>query len=157
MKPARPITAPASGDQPPESPIRQRQAPIEIGGDGIVFTFRVIPELPAIARASMAVHIVADAVGPSSSDTLGFLRMSAANARAFLTNLRDESSPIVATGTRTAQCRSNLRARTPGLSVVGKPGQRNDLHRWVIDWRLDLETAADELSCRSGRLGHLRQ
>ena len=60
VNPAQPAAAPASGDQPPESPIRHRQTPIEIGGDGIVFTFRVISELPAIARASMTIHIVAD-------------------------------------------------------------------------------------------------
>jgi hypothetical protein len=34
--------------------------PIEIGGSGITLAFRVIPELPAIARASMTIHIVAD-------------------------------------------------------------------------------------------------
>jgi hypothetical protein len=31
-KPAQPTAAPASGDQPPISPIRLRQTPIEIGG-----------------------------------------------------------------------------------------------------------------------------
>src|SRR5438067_2109911 len=84
VNPAQPTAAPASSDQPAISPIRRRQTPIEIGGRGITLTFAVIPELPAIARASMTIDIVADAVGPSSSRTLGFLRMSAANARTFL-------------------------------------------------------------------------
>jgi hypothetical protein len=64
--------------------------PIEIGGDGIALTFRVILELPAIARPSMTVHIIAD------SHPLGFLQMSA--EKAFLTDLRNGYSPIVATG-----------------------------------------------------------
>jgi hypothetical protein len=98
VTPAEPTAAPASGDHPPISHIRQRQTPIEIGGNGITLTFRVIPELPAIARASMTIHIVADAVGPSPSHMVGFLRMSAANARAFLTDLRKGRSPIIATG-----------------------------------------------------------
>ena len=114
VKPAQPTAAPASGDQPPKSPIRQRQTPIEIGGDGVVFTFRVIPEQPAIARASMTVHIVADAVGPSSSHTLGFLRMSAENARAFLTDLRNGRSP---------DCRHGRRGRY-GADRIRNHGRR---------------------------------
>ena len=98
VKPAQPTAALASGDQPPKPPVRQRQTPIIIGGSGIALTFRVIPELPAVARASMTVHIVADAVGRSSSRTLGFIRMSAANARTFLAGLQNGRSPIVGTG-----------------------------------------------------------
>src|SRR4051794_38455446 len=95
VKPAQPTVAPAAGDQPS---VRPRQTPFEIGGSGITLTFSVVAELPAIARASMTVHIVADAARPSSSHTSDFLRMSAANARTFLADLRDGRSPIVATG-----------------------------------------------------------
>ena len=146
VKPAQPATAPASGNQPPISPIRQRHTPIEIGGSGITLTFRVIPELPAIARASMIVHIVADAVGPSSSHTLGFLRMSAANARVFLTDLRNGRSPIVATGDEdgTVQIEYEITEAGP-VMLVRKPGQRHTLQRWVIDRRFDLKTMANEL------------
>jgi hypothetical protein len=97
-KPAQPIATSDPGHQPQETRIRQRQTPIEIRGGGIVLTFRIIPEQPAISRASMTINIVANAVGQSSSRTLGFLLMSAANARAFLTDLRNGHSPIVATG-----------------------------------------------------------
>src|ERR1700693_5888571 len=83
VKPAQATAAPASGDQPP---ISQTETNADRNWRGIALTFRVIAELPAIARASMTVHIGADAVGPSSSHTLGFLRMSAANARTFLTD-----------------------------------------------------------------------
>ena len=145
VQPAQPIAAPASGDQPPKS-IRPRQAPIEIGGGGVALTFRVIPELPAIARASMTVHIVADAVGPSSSQTLGFLRMSAANARAFLTDLRNGRSPIVATGDEDGTVQIEYEITDAGLVLlVRKPGQQRALHRWVIDRKYDLKTTANEL------------
>jgi hypothetical protein len=150
-KPAQLTAAPASGDQPPISPMRRRQTPIEIGGSGIVLKFRVIPELPAIARASMTVHMVADAVGPSLSHTLGVLRMSAANARAFLTDLRNGRSPIVATGDEdgTVQIEFEITEAGPVL-LARKPGQRQVLHRWVIDRSFDLKTTADELRADLG-------
>ena len=146
VNPAQPTAAPASSDQPAISPVRRSYAPIQIGGSGITLTFTVIPELPAIARASMTIHIVADAVGPSSSHTLGFLRMSAANARTFLTDLRNGRSPLVATGDEdgTVQIEYETTDAGPTLSVR-KPGQRHTLHRWVIDRKFDLKTAADEL------------
>ena len=126
---------------PQISPTRQRHTPIEIGGGGITLTFTVIPELPAIARASMTVHIVADAVGPSSSHSLGFLRMSAANARAFLTDLRNGRSPIVATGDEDGTVKIEYEITEAGpVLLVRKPGQRHVLHRCVIDRGFDLKT-----------------
>jgi hypothetical protein len=141
-KPAQ--TTEAAGDQP--SPIRQRQTPIEISGGGITLTFTVIPELPAIARASMTVHIVADAVRSSPLHTLGFLRMSAANARTFLTDLRNGCSPVVATGDEegTVEIKYEITEAGPVL-LVHTPGQRHALHRWVIDRSFDLKKAANEL------------
>ena len=142
-KPAQPTAAPASGDQPP---IRQRHTPIEIGGGGIVLTFRVIPELPAVARASMTVHIVAGAAGPSASQTLGFLRMSAANARAFLTDLWNGRSPIVATGDEGGTVQIEYEITEAGrVLLVRKPGQQHAFHSWVIDRRIDLKTMTNEL------------
>lgn len=145
-KPAQPTAAPASGDQPQISPMRQRQTPIEIGGSGITLIFRVIPEIPAITRASMTVHVVADPVGPSSSRTLGFLRMSAANARAFLTDLRNGRSPIVATGDEdgTVQIGYEITKAGPAF-LVRKPGQRHALHRCIINRSFDLKSTANEL------------
>ncbi len=88
----------------------------------------------------MTVHIVADA-----SHMLGFLRMSAANARAFLTDLRNGRSPIVATGDEhgTVEIEYEITEAGPVLSVR-KSGQRQALHRWVIG-RFDLKTTADDL------------
>jgi hypothetical protein len=146
VKPTEPNSAQTSCGQPPISPVRRSQTPIEIGGGGITVTFSVIPELPAIARASLTIHIVADAVGPSSSRTLGFLRMSAANAQAFLTALRSGRSPIVATGDEdgTVQIESEI-TEAGQVLLVRKPGQRDVLHRWVIDRGFDLKTMASDL------------
>jgi hypothetical protein len=60
--------------------------------------------------------------------------MSAANARAFLTDLRNGRSPIVATGDEdgTVQFEYEITDAGPVL-FVRKPAQRHALHRWVID------------------------
>jgi hypothetical protein len=47
-KPAQPIAAPASVDQPATPPARLKYTPIEIGGGGVTFTFRIMPEQPAV-------------------------------------------------------------------------------------------------------------
>jgi hypothetical protein len=145
-QPEEPAATPDPSDRRPMAPIRRSHTPIEIGGYGIVLTFKVIPELPAIARASMTVHIVADAVGRSSSDTLGFLRMSAENARAFLCDLRNGCSPIVAMGDEDGTVQIELETMEAASIVsVREPGQLHILHRWVFDQRLDLQTMANEL------------
>ena len=94
----------------------------------------------------MTVHIVADAVGSSSSHSLGFLRISAANARAFLADLRNGRSPIVATGDEGGTVQIEYEITDAGLVLlIRKPGQRHALHRWVIDRSFDLKTTASEL------------
>jgi hypothetical protein len=145
-KPAQPTEAPVSGDQPQISPMRQRQTPVEIGGSGITLTFKIIPELPAIMRASMTIHVVADPVGRYSAHTVGFLRMSAASARTFLTDLLNGRSPIVATGDEdgTVEIEYEITEAGPAF-LVRKTGQRQALHRWAIDRSFDLKTMANEL------------
>ena len=149
--PVQPTAAPASGDQPPISPLRRRHTPIGIAGSGMSLTFTVTPELPAIARGSLTIHVVADGVGPSTSRTLGFLRMSAANARAFLTNLRDGRSPIVATGDEdgTVQIEYEITEAGP-VFFVRNSGEQCALHCCVIDRGFDLKTMADELLASLG-------
>ena len=146
VTPAHRTAVPASGDQPPISPLRRRHTPIEIAGSGMSLTFTVTPELPAIARGSLTIHVVADGVGPSTSRTLGFLRMSAANARTFLTGLRDGRSPIVATGDEdgTVQIEYEITEAGP-VFFVRNSGERRALHCCVIDRSFDIETAANEL------------
>ena len=88
---------------------------------------------------------------------LGFLRMSAANARTFLTDLQNGRSPIVATGDEdgTVQIEYEITDTGPVL-LVHRPGQRHALHRWVIDRTIDLKTTADELLADLGLSSHIR-
>jgi hypothetical protein len=72
--------------------------------------------------------------------------MSASDARAFLSALRDGRSPIVATGDEggTVQIEYEITEAGP-VFFVRKPGERHALHRWIIDGRFDLKTPAIEL------------
>lgn len=132
-------------DQPEAPPFRQPHTPIEVRGNGIVLTFRVIPELPAIARASMTIDIAAQSTGSSSPSPLGFIRMSAAHARAFLTGLRN-GSPIVAMGDEEGTVQLDYEiTQTESVILVRQLAQRHTTHRCVIDGGFDLKTLADEL------------
>jgi hypothetical protein len=93
---AQPAASKSADDQPQVPPPRQRGAPVEIDADGHTLTFKVIPEIPAIKRTSMTIHVTATESPPAR--TLGFLQMSAMKARVFLTDLRCARSPTVATG-----------------------------------------------------------
>jgi hypothetical protein len=118
--------------------VRQRNTPIEIGSSGVTFTFRVIPEQPAIARASMTIQIT------TSSHALGFLRMSDARARAFLADLRNDCSPIVATGDEDGNVQIEYDSADAGpVLIVRTPGEATALGRWSLD--RDMKAAADEL------------
>jgi hypothetical protein len=113
---AQPTAAPASDNQPPIPPVRQKHTRIEIGGGGVTFAFRVIPEQPAIARASLLIRVIAEAVGPSPPKSIGFLRMSASNARAFLADLSAGRSPIVATRDEDGDVQIEYKSTETGLS-----------------------------------------
>jgi hypothetical protein len=139
-------SAPAAGEPPANSPVRQPYTPIVVRGSGIVLTFRVIPEQPAIARASMTVHIVADAMGLSSANTLGYLRMSAANARTFLTDMGNGRSPIVAAGDEDGTVRIEFEVTETGMIMsVCSLDERPASHRCIIDRGFDLKALANEL------------
>jgi hypothetical protein len=120
--------------------------PIEVRSRGMTLTFRVIPEQPAIARASMTVYIVAEAIGSSTPQALGFVQMSAANARAFLTDLRNERSPIVVTGDEdgTVQIEYEITEAGPVLSVRTLGGQ-DAKQRVTLDRAFNLKIVANEL------------
>ena len=125
---------------------RPSYTPIEIAGGGLNLTFRVIPEQPAISRASMIVQVVVDPVRSSRSETIGFLKMSAAYARVFLTDLRDERSPIVVRGDEDGTVEVAYEITEDGSTfLVRKPGHEHALHRWVIEPSFDVKTMATEL------------
>lgn len=144
VKPAFPNTTSSSEAPPQAVPRRQRGAPIDIGGHGATLTFRVTPELPAISRAIMTVHVIA--VEPSSSHMLGFLQMSAANARAFLTDLRNGRCSIVARGDEDGTVQITFEVTDAGVVFsVQKARETSALRRCVIDRAFDITSMADEL------------
>lgn len=145
---ARPIQAAAasSGDKPQATPRRQPHTPIEIVGDGSTLIFSVIPEIPAVMRPSMTIQVAAGSAEPSSSRGPGFLRMSAANARKFLTDLRDGRSPIVAAGDEDGTVQIEFETSESGSAFsVHKQGERCASRRCVIDRTLDMKLMANEL------------
>ncbi len=72
--------------------------------------------------------------------------MSDANARAFLTGLRDGCSPILATGDEIGTVQIEFEITEAGLMLsVRKSGEQDTLHRWAIDRGFDLRATADEL------------
>jgi len=143
-KPADPNTT-SPPDAPPQAvPRRQRGAPIEFGGHGAMLTFRVTPELPAISRASMTVHVMA--VEHGSSHRFGFLQMSAANARMFLTDLRNGRSSIVAMGDEDGTVQITFEVTDAGVAFeVQKTSEPRALCRCEMDRTFDIKSMADEL------------
>jgi hypothetical protein len=89
----------------------------------------------------MTIHIVDDAGG-----RLGSLQMSARNARAFLTDLRNGCSPTVAKGDEDGVVEIGFEITKAGRVVlIRKPNEQDVLHRSIIDWGFDLKITADEL------------
>ena len=144
--PAQPAVGRTDNNQQQLVPPRQRGTPIKITADGHTLTFKLIPEIPAIRRASMTLQIVTDAAESSAAGLLGFLQMSANNARAFLCDLRSGRSRIGATGDEdgTMQIEFEMTRDGPVL-LIHKIGRRHVLHRLIIDRRFDLKKMADDL------------
>jgi hypothetical protein len=138
----QPAPANTSDNQPQST--RQRGAPIEICGDGHTLTFKVIPEIPAIRRASMSIHV--GTVRTSYSHRVGFIQMSAERARAFLIDLPGGRAPTIAIGDEdgTVEIRHE-KIGTKSAFSVHKPGERCASHRWVLDQPFDIKLLAEEL------------
>ena len=136
----------ASGAPPETPPVRQSRTPLKIVGGGITITFSVNPELPAISRASMSILVVADPVGASSSEPVGFMRMSAAAARTFLTDLRNGRSSIVATGDEAGTVEIACEITETGrVFSVCKADNRQILRCLVIDRNFDMANLSEQL------------
>ena len=142
--PAQPAATKPSDDQPQVPPPRQRGTPVEIDADGHPLTFKVIPEIPAIKRASMTIDVAA--TGSPSSRPLAFLQMSAVKARVFLTDLRCGRCPIAATGDEdgTLEIRYENAGSGPAFSVY-KPGERCASDRYVFYLTFDMSVVVDDL------------
>jgi hypothetical protein len=141
---ARPSAEAVSVDQPSLPPTRQRYTPIDISGGSVRLTFRIIPEQPAIARASLIVQVID--VRSSAPHAIGFLRMSASKARTFLTDLLDDSRPVVATGDEDGDVQIEYDTMETGPVLIARnTGERETYHRWIIDGDIDLKAMAGEL------------
>jgi len=136
---------PVPADQGQVLLTRQPHTPIDISGSDLTLTFRVIPEQPAISRASMTIQVVADTVGQSSA-TLGLLRMSAVAARTLLTALKDGRSPIVATGDEGGTLELVYEIAESGHAfLIRDAGECHVLSRLLIHPEFDINTVANEL------------
>ena len=144
-EPSLTTAAPTADDQPHLLAPRQPHTPIEIPGDQFTLTFRVIPEQPAISRASMTIHVVAHIDGDVSR-TVGHLKMSARGAMRFLTDLRNRRSPIIAKGDEdgTMKIEYDLTGRQHNFSVVAL-GEGHVMCRVLCDVAFDVETVASHL------------
>lgn len=144
-EPSPATAAPTTGNQRHLPPPRQPYAPIEIPGDRFTLAFRVIPEQPAISRPTMTIHVVAHIKGDVSY-TVGHLKMSASDARRFLTDLRNRQSPIIAKGDEdgTVEIECTFTGSRHIFSVRTL-GEGRVMCRVLSGVELDIETVASDL------------
>jgi hypothetical protein len=144
-EPSLTTTTPTADDQRHLPAARRPHAPIEIPGGQFTLTFRVIPEQPAISRPSMTIHVVAHVEG-HVSHTVGLLKMSASNAMKFLTDLRNQRSPIIAKGDEdgTVEIECEFRG-SRHIFLVRTLGEGHVICRVLTDVEFDIETVANHL------------
>jgi len=141
----RPNVAP-SAIVPPAAPPARRPGPVEIrGGGDSTLTFRCIPEVPAINRASMTISIAGEPEGDYSRPTMPHLDLTTDQAKAFLLALRDGASPIAIADSRTA-FQVEFAMTEDGLAfTVSKPGQTRAVRRFNVGSSDDVKTMAAHL------------
>ena len=72
--------------------------------------------------------------------------MSASNARAFLADLSNERSPIVATGDEDGDVQNEYEYTESGpVLMVRKPGESDASYRCIVDRAFNLNIMADDL------------
>lgn len=144
-EPSLATATPTADDQRHLPAARVPHAPIEIPGDRVTLTFRVIPEQPAISRASMTIHVVSH-IERDVSHKVGFLQMSASRARRFLIDLRNRRSPIIAEGdedgTVGIECEFTGSQHVFSVSTLG---ERHVMCRVLSDAEFDIETLANHI------------
>jgi hypothetical protein len=140
-----PFSLPQPAHLPPLAPARQ-PGPVEIRGMGdSVLTFRCIPEIPAINRASMTISITGEPTGDCSPQTMPHLELATDKAKAFLLALRDGDSPIVIADSRTAFQVEFAIAEDGPAFTVSKPGQEHTARLFKPGWSYDVKTMAAHL------------
>lgn len=119
---------------------------MEIRGDGdSTLIFRVIPEVPAINRASMTISITGESAGDDSAQIMPHLDLTTGEAKAFLLALRDGGSPIVIVDSRTAfQLEFAITEDGPTFTL-SKPGQEHTARGFNAGWSYDVKAMAAHL------------
>ncbi len=140
-----PLSLPPPTHSPTPS-LARRPGPLEIRGDGdSALTFRVIPEVPAINRASMTISITGEPAGDYSAQTMPHLDLSTDEAKAFLLALRDGDSPIVIADSRTAIQVEFAIVEDGPVFAVSKPGQTDTTRRFNPGRSYDVKAMAAQL------------
>jgi hypothetical protein len=135
----------------PALPPPRRSGPVEIHGSGdSTLTFRVIPEVPAINRSSMAISITGAPVGDYSARMMPHLDLATDEAKAFLLALRDGDRPIVIADSRTAFQVEFAVAEDGPTFTVSKPGQDGTSRRFNAGRSYDVKAMAAHLLAELG-------
>jgi hypothetical protein len=127
-------------------PPTRRPGPFEIrDGGSCTLTFRVIPEVPAINRASMTISITGESTGEYSVQATPHFDLTTDEAKTFLLTLRDGDSPI-----RIADSRSGFQlefavADDGPTFTISKPGQNPAMRRFNVGWSFDVKAMAAHL------------
>jgi hypothetical protein len=143
----RRTVAPAPSSPPPStsSPAR-RPGPVEIRGNGgLIISFRVIPEVPAINRASLTITIAGEPPRDELPQTTPRLDLTTDQAKAFLLALRDGNEPIVIGDSRTAFQVEFTNAEDGPTFTISQPGQARTVRRFNAGWSFDVESMAAHL------------
>jgi len=143
-----PADRPVKQAEPPPMPepqVRARQ-PTDISGpDGRTLQFRVLPEIPAITRASMTISVVAETVGAASPRLVADIKMSADRARTFLLGLR-EGRAVSAVDDRDFTMRIEFTTADDVVAfIIGKRIDANAVQRFTPNPSDDLKAMADQL------------
>jgi hypothetical protein len=146
-RPAEPLprSLPPPVPTPALTPARQ-PGPVEIHGSGnSALTFRCIPEVPAINRASMTISITGEPTGDYSPQMMPQFDLAIDEAKAFLLALRDGAAPIVIADSRTAFQLGFAIAEDGPAFTVSKSGQARTARRFNLGWSYDVKAMAAHL------------
>jgi hypothetical protein len=140
------VAAATAPHQPEAAPPRRSYAPVEIHCDGSVLTFKVIPELPAISRSSMVIQVSTDTADGCAPHMLGSLEISPVEAERFLTELRNQYSPIVVRGDTGDSMQIECEFTDAGLVfTVQESGRGTATRRFPVDRTFDVRAMANHL------------
>jgi hypothetical protein len=135
-----------SPPSPPTLPSAWRPGPVGIRGSGdSILTFRIIPEVPAINRASMTISVTGGPTDDDAPRTMRQLDLAIDEARTFLIALRDGHSPIVIADSRTACQLAFAIAEDGPVFTISKPGQAHAALRFNAGRSYDVKAMAAHL------------